>query len=66
MIKIKQFFQSKNEFEAITEIHNLVTHEDKISLKRTLEIWEEINSDLFKINNHIAYNENTEKQLENE
>ena len=49
MIKIKQFFQSKNEFEAITEIHNLVTHEDKISLKRTLEIWEEINSDLFKM-----------------
>ena len=49
MIKIKQFYQSKNEFEAITEIHNLVTHEDKISLKRTLEIWEEINSDLFKM-----------------
>ena len=44
MIKIKQFFQSKNEFEAITEIHNLVTHEDKISLKRALKIWEEINS----------------------
>ena len=49
MIKIKQFLQSKNEFEAITEIHNLVTHEDKISLKKTLEIWEEINSDLFKM-----------------
>lgn len=49
MIKVKQFAQSKSEFEAITEIHNLVTHEDKISLKRALEIWEEINSNLFKM-----------------
>ena len=57
MIKVKQFAQVESEFEAITEIHNLVNHKDKISLKRALKIWEEINSNLFKMSFLIYKND---------